>query len=111
MTDAGYEVTIQTYKFTYYAYRSEPVMKQLGPTGHQFALGPDWNPGQSTGMTSADLQPAGHVVIPPTPTPLGQRMRRERFRRLPDRSDRPDPARQVHRRHEGAERPECEGPG
>jgi Zn-dependent M28 family amino/carboxypeptidase len=69
MTDAGYEVTIQTYKFTYYAYRSEPVMKQLGPTGHEFALGPDWNPGQSTGMTSAELEPAGHVVIPPTPTP------------------------------------------
>ena len=69
MTDAGYEVTIQPYKFTYYAYKSAPIMKQLAPTAYDFALGPEWNPGRSAGATAADLQPAGRIVIPPTPTP------------------------------------------
>ena len=29
----------------------------------------DWNPGQSTGTANAAVQPAGGIVIPPTPTP------------------------------------------
>jgi hypothetical protein len=68
MTEAGYDVTIQTYKFTYFAYTAPPVMRELSPTAHDFALSSEWNPGQSTGSTTADLQPAGGIIIPPTPT-------------------------------------------
>jgi Zn-dependent M28 family amino/carboxypeptidase len=68
MTEAGYDVTIQTYKFTYFAYTAPPVMRELSPTAHDFALSSEWNPGQSTGSTTADLQPAGGIIIPPTAT-------------------------------------------
>jgi len=69
MTEAGYDVTIQTYKFTYYAYTAPPVFREISPTAHDFALSSEWNPGQSTGSTTADLQPAGGIIIPPTATP------------------------------------------
>jgi hypothetical protein len=70
MIAAGYDVTIQTYTFTYYAYRSVPTFSEVSPTAQQFQLGVAWNPGQSTGTaTSAALQPAGGIVLPPTPTP------------------------------------------
>ncbi len=70
MEDAGYDVTIQPYKFTYYAYTAIPVLRELSPTAHDFVVGDEWNPGQSTGTaTGAQLQPAGGIVIPPTPTP------------------------------------------
>ena len=69
MKDAGYAVTIQTYKFTYYAYKRPPVLTQVRPAARDFVLGTDWNPGQSTGVTTADVQPAGGIVIPPTATP------------------------------------------
>jgi len=66
MTEAGYDVTIQTYKFTYFGYTAPPVMREISPTAHDFALSTEWNPGQSTGSTTADLQPAGGIIIPPT---------------------------------------------
>jgi Peptidase family M28/PA domain len=69
MKDAGYDVTIQTYKFTYYAYTATPVFSEVSPIPHDYALSDEWNPGQSTGTATADLQPAGGIVIPPTPTP------------------------------------------
>jgi hypothetical protein len=69
MKDAGYIVTIQPYKFTYYAYTGRPVLREVSPTSHLYALLDEWNPGQSTGTTTADLQPAGGIIIPPTPTP------------------------------------------
>ena len=69
MKDAGYNVTIQTYKFFYFAYTALPVFKEISPTSHDFAVTGEFNPGQSTGATTADLQPAGGIVIPPTPTP------------------------------------------
>jgi Zn-dependent M28 family amino/carboxypeptidase len=68
MEDAGYNVTIQTYKFFYFAYTALPVFKEISPTSHDFAVTSEFNPGQSTGSTTADLQPAGGIVIPPTPT-------------------------------------------
>ena len=67
MTEAGYDVTIQTYKFTYYAYKAPPAFKEVSPTAHDFGLSTEWNPGQSTGSSTADLQPAGGIIIPPTP--------------------------------------------
>jgi Peptidase family M28/PA domain len=69
MREAGYDVTIQTYKFFYFAYTARPVFREISPTSHDYALSDEWNPGQSTGTTTADLQPAGGIVVPPTPTP------------------------------------------
>jgi len=69
MTQAGYNVTIQTYKFFYFAYTGIPAFKEISPTSHDFGVSDEWNPGQSTGSTTADLQPAGGIVVPPTPTP------------------------------------------
>ena len=70
MQAAGYNVTIQTYTFTYYAYKSPPTLSEVSPTPHLYGLTSEWNPGQSTGKTNdAALQPAGGIIIPPTPTP------------------------------------------
>ncbi|MFL6140559.1 MAG: M28 family peptidase [Labedaea sp.] len=69
MRDAGYDVTIQPYKFFYFAYTGLPTFREVSPTSHDFTVVTDWNPGQSTGSTAAVLQPAGGVIIPPTPTP------------------------------------------
>src|SRR5438045_9538220 len=70
MSDAGYAVTIQTYKFTYYAYMAPPTFSEVSPSATTYVLGQDWNPGQSTGTANnAALQPAGGIIIPPTSTP------------------------------------------
>jgi hypothetical protein len=69
MTDAGYNVTIQPYTFTYYAYTAQPVFQEISPTAHTYPAGTEWNPGQSTGTTTAAVQPAGGIVLPPTSTP------------------------------------------
>jgi Peptidase family M28/PA domain len=69
MKEAGYDVTIQPYKFFYFAYTGLPVFREISPTAHDFTVSSEWNPGQSTGNTTADLQPAGGIIIPPTPTP------------------------------------------
>ncbi len=69
MRAAGYDVTIQPYKFTYFAYTAPPVFTEVSPTSRTFTAGVDWNPGQATGSTTAQLQPAGGIVLPPTDTP------------------------------------------
>jgi Peptidase family M28/PA domain len=69
MTQAGYDVTIQTYKFTYFAYTDLPVLSEVSPTAHDYGVTQEWNPGQSTGTANASLQPAGGIIIPPTATP------------------------------------------
>jgi hypothetical protein len=58
MTQAGYDVTIQTYKFTYFAYTDLPVLSEVSPTAHVYGVTQEWNPGQSTGTANASLQPA-----------------------------------------------------
>src|SRR3954465_4796525 len=69
MKEAGYEVTIQPYKFTYAAYVGTPTWSEASPTARSFVVGTDWNPGQSNGTaTDAAIQPAGGIVLPPTPT-------------------------------------------
>jgi hypothetical protein len=68
MRQAGYDVTIQTYKFFYFAYKAIPTFSEVSPVSHDYTVATDWNPGQSTGTGSAALQPAGGIVIPPTPT-------------------------------------------
>jgi Zn-dependent M28 family amino/carboxypeptidase len=68
MKAAGYNVTIQPYTFTYYAYKAPPTFSEVSPTPQTYALTTDWNPGRSTGTANAALQPAGGIIIPPTPT-------------------------------------------
>jgi hypothetical protein len=68
MREAGYDVTIQTYKFFYFAYAGLPSFSEVSPTSHPYPLTTEWNPGQSVGTANADLQPVGGIVIPPTPT-------------------------------------------
>src|SRR5438105_10650833 len=65
MNAAGYDVTIQTYTFTYYAFTGIPKWSEGSPVAQTFALTTDWNPGQSIGSaTNATLQPAGGIIIP-----------------------------------------------
>jgi hypothetical protein len=69
MKDAGYNVTIQQYTFTYYAYTGIPAFSQTSPTSQDFILNQDWGPGRSTGsVTGGTVQPVGGIVLPPTPT-------------------------------------------
>jgi hypothetical protein len=69
MRQAGYDVTIQPYKFFYFAYTALPTFREVSPTAHDYTVVSDWNPGQSTGSATAALQPAGGIVNPPTPSP------------------------------------------
>jgi hypothetical protein len=69
MRKVGYNVTIQPYKFFYYAYTAHPTFREISPTPRDYALADVWNPGQSTGSATTDLQPAGGIVVPPTPNP------------------------------------------
>src|SRR5580704_17898455 len=69
MTQAGYHVPIQTYKFNYFAYTALPVLSEVSPTAHNYGVSSEWNPGQSTGTANASLQPAGGIIIPPTAPP------------------------------------------
>ena len=68
MTQAGYDVHIQTYKFNYFAYAGVPTLSEVSPIAHDYAVTTDFNPGQSTGTANASLQPADGIIIPPTPT-------------------------------------------
>ena len=68
MTDAGYNVTIQQYPFTYFAYKAPPTMSEISPIAHDYGLTTDWNSGQSVGTANAEIQPAGGIVIPPATT-------------------------------------------
>jgi len=67
MTEAGYDVTIQTYKFPYFAFTGVPTFSQVSPTPHDYVLDEEWGAGQSLGSATAELQTAGGIVLPPTP--------------------------------------------
>src|SRR5258705_2063330 len=69
MTAAGYDVTLQEYKFDYFSFVGDPVLREESPTPHSFGLGTDFNPGQVVGTTTSELQPAGGIVVPATPAP------------------------------------------
>jgi Zn-dependent M28 family amino/carboxypeptidase len=69
MQDAGYDVTVQTYQFEYYAYTGIPSFSETSPTAHTYELGVEWYPGQTLGtITNLQLDLAGGIVIPPTQT-------------------------------------------
>jgi Peptidase family M28/PA domain len=69
MQDAGYTVTIQPYTFEYSSFVGTPTWSESTPTSHDFELVNEWNPGSSNGTANADIQPAGGIILPPTPTP------------------------------------------
>jgi hypothetical protein len=69
MTGWGYNVSIQTYTFNYFSFVGTPTFSQVSPNPHNYVLVSEWNPGRSNGSTTADVQPAGGIIIPPTPTP------------------------------------------
>jgi hypothetical protein len=70
MRDAGYNVTIQQYPITYYAYTGIPSFSETSPTPHDYVLSDEWGPGESTGtVTAGTVQPVGGIVLPPTETP------------------------------------------
>jgi Peptidase family M28/PA domain len=69
MKQAGYDVTLQKYKFLYYAYTGIPSFSEVSPTAKTYVLNDDWGPGQSTGTANAAIQPAGGIILPPTETP------------------------------------------
>ncbi len=66
MKRAGYDVSIQTYKFFYFQFTAIPVFREVSPVAHDYKIVDDWNAGQATGTTTAAVQPAGGIVIPPT---------------------------------------------
>jgi hypothetical protein len=69
MTQWGYHVTIQTYKFFYFAFTALPTFREVSPVAHDYVLSSEWNAAQSTGSTTGALQPAGGIIIPPAPSP------------------------------------------
>jgi len=68
MEAAGYNVTIQPYKFPYSSFVGTPAWSESTPTSRSFVPGTDWNPGTANGTADADIEPAGGFVLPPTPT-------------------------------------------
>jgi hypothetical protein len=68
MQDAGYKVTLQKYQFPYSAFVGTPSFTESGAATQDFKLVDEWNPGSIDGHVEGDLQPAGGIVIPPTPT-------------------------------------------
>lgn len=69
MRAAGYDVTLQEYKFHYFSFVGNPLLREESPTPQSFGLGTDFNPGPVAGSTSSKLQPAGGIVVPATPAP------------------------------------------
>src|SRR5690349_13910274 len=70
MKAAGYDVTIQTYTFPYFAFTTKPTFSQGSPTARSFVLDTDFSAGPAAGTVSgAQVQPAGGIVIPPTTAP------------------------------------------
>jgi len=69
MRQAGYDVSIQPYTFTYTSFVGTPTWSEVSPTARSFKLVDDWNPGTSNGTaTGAQVRPAGGIVLPPTAT-------------------------------------------
>jgi hypothetical protein len=68
MEEAGYKARLQPYKFEYSSYVGTPAWSEVSPTARDFTLVTDWNPGKSNGTATAELHPAGGIIIPPTET-------------------------------------------
>jgi hypothetical protein len=69
MRAAGYDVRLQEYRFHYFSFVGDPVLREESPTPQSFGLGTEFNPAAVAGTATAKLQPAGGIVVPATPTP------------------------------------------
>src|SRR5206468_3109847 len=69
MRAAGYNDHLQEYKFHYFSFVGTPTMREESPTPQTFKVGTDFNPAQVAGMTTAQVQPAGGIIVPATPAP------------------------------------------
>src|SRR5207249_5193164 len=49
MTAAGYNVTLQTYTFDFFAYQGVPKLSEVSPTAHDYKLITEFDPGPSLG--------------------------------------------------------------
>ena len=77
MRAAGYDVTLQEYKFHYFSFVGTPVMREESPTPHSFGLGTDFNPGPVAGSTTREAPTRGrHRRARDAHPQLGQRLRR-----------------------------------
>jgi Zn-dependent M28 family amino/carboxypeptidase len=69
MDAAGYTTHIQQYTFPYFAFKAVPAMSEISPTAQSFTLNDQFTAAQAAGISTAPVQPAGGIVIPPTATP------------------------------------------
>jgi Zn-dependent M28 family amino/carboxypeptidase len=70
MTEAGYNVTLQTYTFPYFAFTAMPTFSEDSPTARTFVLDTDFSAGPAAGtVVGKTVEAAGGIIIPPTATP------------------------------------------
>ena len=70
MKAAGYNVTIQTYTFPYFAFTAIPTFSEDSPTARTFVLDTDFSAGPAAGTAiGKTVEAAGGIIIPPTATP------------------------------------------
>ncbi|MEY2521754.1 MAG: hypothetical protein QOJ66_319 [Ilumatobacteraceae bacterium] len=70
MTEAGYNVTLQTYTFPYFAFTAMPTFSEDSPTARTFVLDTDFSAGPAAGtVIGKTVEAAGGIIIPPTATP------------------------------------------
>jgi Zn-dependent M28 family amino/carboxypeptidase len=67
MQQWGYTVRLQPYTFLYTAFTDLPTFS--GNVGGPFTLNDNWTPAPSNGSVTAEVEPAGGIVLPPTPAP------------------------------------------
>ena len=81
---------------------ASPTFSEVSPTAHDYALVSSGIPGRAPATATADVQPAGGIVIPPTPTPSSASgCTAADFSGFVAGPDRADPARRLQLRREG----------
>jgi Peptidase family M28/PA domain len=68
MESWGYTVSLQQYDFPYTAFRSLPTFSVVSPA-MSLTFNEDWTAAPSNGNVTGAIQPAGGIILPPTPTP------------------------------------------
>jgi len=68
MESWGYTVSLQQYDFPYTAFLSLPTFSVISPA-MSLTFNQDWTAAPSNGNVTGAIQPAGGIILPPTPTP------------------------------------------
>jgi hypothetical protein len=68
MESWGYNVSLQQYDFPYTAFTSLPSFSVDSPA-MSLTFNQDWTAAPSNGSVTGAIQPAGGIILPPTPTP------------------------------------------